>query len=431
MKAIRFRVRNFRNVDDSGWISLDRVTAFVGRNESGKTSLLKALHKFNPGTPEPYDARREFPRDRYTRDYVANGSRGGNWPVCSVDFEIPTELQADITDLLKPNEQSPNKVIVTRYYDGSFRFEYDSGLEYESLAPDPIVLGMDTFAKSAHRLKTLDVNQEEAIQAQRTELSRWATEWKNNLKGITDFRNDEGIDLLHSINREVENHSAPLTAEMVKALQEIIEQILTEAEEDTIIERVNEIIEQKLPVLIYFENYGVLDSAVWLPRFLEDLEQDASNSRVRTINAVFRHASLDPQTISKLGEKQADLRRRGENPEPEQIIQLQDDADERAIQLSSASIEISSKFSNWWKQRRHQIRYHVDGDYFRIWVTDDLRQDVEIELEARSKGFQWFFSFYLVFLVESEDGHKDAILLLDEPGLHPTCDCTAGIDLIL
>jgi predicted ATP-dependent endonuclease of OLD family len=43
---------------------------------------------------------------------------------------------------------------------------------------------------------------------------------------------------------------------------------------------------------------------------------------------------------------------------------------------------------------------------------------VRIELEGRSRGFQWFFSFYLVFLVESEEGHKDAILLLDEPGLH-------------
>ena len=43
---------------------------------------------------------------------------------------------------------------------------------------------------------------------------------------------------------------------------------------------------------------------------------------------------------------------------------------------------------------------------------------MEIELEARSKGFQWFFSFYLVFLVESEGGYKDTILLLDEPGLH-------------
>ena len=43
---------------------------------------------------------------------------------------------------------------------------------------------------------------------------------------------------------------------------------------------------------------------------------------------------------------------------------------------------------------------------------------MKIELEGRSKGFQWFFSFYLIFLVESEEGHKDAILLLDEPGLH-------------
>ena len=85
-------------------------------------------------------------------------------------------------------------------------------------------------------------------------------------------------------------------------------------------------------------------------------------------------------------------------------------------------MDISQRFSDWWHQRRHRIRYHADGDYFRIWVADDRRPHVEIELESRSKGFQWFFSFYLVFLAESELGHKDAILLLDEPGLnlHPT-----------
>ena len=47
LKILEFRVQNFRNIDDSGWIPLERVTAFVGRNESGKTALLKALHKFN------------------------------------------------------------------------------------------------------------------------------------------------------------------------------------------------------------------------------------------------------------------------------------------------------------------------------------------------------------------------------------------------
>ena len=102
MKAIRFRVQNFRNIDDSGWIELERVTAFVGRNESGKTALLKALHKFNPATPEPCDPQREFPRDRYTRDYVSRGSKGEDWPVCSIEFEIPEELRIKIDKLLNP-----------------------------------------------------------------------------------------------------------------------------------------------------------------------------------------------------------------------------------------------------------------------------------------------------------------------------------------
>ncbi len=69
LRATRFRVQNYRNIDDSDWVPLERVTALVGRNESGKTALLKALHKFNPASPEPYDAQREFPRDRYTRDF--------------------------------------------------------------------------------------------------------------------------------------------------------------------------------------------------------------------------------------------------------------------------------------------------------------------------------------------------------------------------
>ncbi|MGE3779908.1 MAG: ATP-dependent endonuclease [Pirellulaceae bacterium] len=79
---------------------------------------------------------------------------------------------------------------------------------------------------------------------------------------------------------------------------------------------------------------------------------------------------------------------------------------------------MTSRFADWWKQRRHKIRYDADGDFFRIWISDDRRPNVDIELEGRSRGFQWFFSFYLVFLVESDDGHRDAVLLLDEPGLH-------------
>ena len=57
------------------------------------------------------------------------------------------------------------------------------------------------------------------------------------------------------------------------------------------------------------------------------------------------------------------------------------------------------------------------GDYLRIWVSDDLDPS-PIELDQRSQGMQYFFSFYVIFLVEAKGAHADSILLLDEPGLH-------------
>ncbi len=419
MKAIRFRVQNFRNIDDSDWIELERITAFVGRNESGKTSLLKALHKFNSTTPEPYDAQREFPRDRYTRDYVANGSNGEDWPVCSVEFEIPEILRVEIAELLEEDEKSPEKVTATRYYDGSLKFEYASTIEEKPLAPEPVLNTLEAFASSGRRLEAPDPSQEEYTAEQRTELANWATGWKDKLKAIVNLRVGEGANLLTKLRTEVEHWSNPQTADMIEALQQVVEPVLDVAKKGPVIDQIDEKIKHNLPVLIYFENYGILDSAIWLPRFIEDLSRDPNDSRVRTINAMFKYVGLDSKEITALGEDlHREALRMGYPPESERIATTQRHKDERAIKLNSASIDISSKFSEWWSQRRHKIRYQADGDYFRIWIADDRRPDVEIELEARSKGFQWFFSFYLVFLVESEGGYKDTILLLDEPGLH-------------
>ena len=134
---------------------------------------------------------------------------------------------------------------------------------------------------------------------------------------------------------------------------------------------------------------------------------------------MFKHVQLTAQEISSLGREDAE-RAKAEGKEATAALIRRDQIRKelRSVKLNSASLDISRKFSQWFGQRRHKIRYQADGPYFRIWVSDDRRPDVDIELESRSKGFQWFFSFYLVFLVESDEGHKDAILLLDEPGLH-------------
>jgi predicted ATPase len=419
LKAVRFRVQNFRNIDDSDWIPLERVTNFVGRNESGKTTLLKAFHKFNPATPEPYDPQREFPRDRYTRDYVGHRSKGREWPVCSVAFALSDDVKTEIAALLGTGQKPPKEAILTRYYDGSLSYEYVPSLQEKPLSADPINKALSTFAAAARRLEAPAPDQEEATAAQRTALATWASGWQDKIKAVADLRNDEGAKLVGALRVEAEKKSSPQTADMVEALQEAITPILDVAKAGPVLARINALVEERIPVLIYFENYGILDSAVWLPRFLEDQKREPTNARVRTINAVFRHVGLDPKEIADLGTEEA---QKGNQPTADIIAKDQRRKEERAIRLNSASIDISARFSAWWSQRRHKIRYHADGDYFRIWIADDRRPDVEIELEARSKGFQWFFSFYLVFLVESEEGHKDAILLLDEPGmhLHPT-----------
>lgn len=423
MQAKQFRIQNFRNIDDSGWISLDRVTAFVGRNESGKTTLLKALHKFNPATDDPYDPMREFPRDRYVRDFVGTGPKGENWPVCSVAFAVCDELKTKIVDLLPSDLRPPAEVIATRYYDGSITFEYEPTLADLPLSPESILAGLKAFASGARRIPAPASEQEEATSQTRNALTQWATQWQEKFKNFTDLRNDSGAKVIASLKADSETKSSPQTADLIEALHKSVDPVLDAAKAGSFLPKLDELIEDALPVLIYFENYGVLDSAIYLPRFVDDLQRDSNNARVRTINAMFKHVALNVKEIADLGTEDARVERQsGQQPNADTVTKDQRRKEERAIRLNSASNDISTRFSDWWSQRRHKIRYHADGDYFRIWVADDRRPDVEIELEARSKGFQWFFSFYLVFLVESAEGHKDAILLLDEPGmnLHPT-----------
>ena len=412
--AKKFQVLNYRNIDDSGWIPLERVTAFVGRNESGKTALLKALHKFNPAIEEPYNAQREFPRDRFTAEYRDDE----NWPVCRVKFELSDEFREELGDLLNGAEV-PQKAVLTRSYDGRLEIKYDTEVPDDPVDPEELTTVLDVFAKGARRLAATVGDQEQAMPPLRTKLANWADRKKDAVGKLQNLRTQKGVRLLDRVRREANAHTQPATADLVEVILEKVDELRVRAKTAPLLPQLDEAIESELPVFIYFENYGILDSAVYLPRFLEDLERLPDEARIRTINAMFKHVGLDAQDIAELGQEEAaEARQAKQKVTPAMIKSDQKRKELRAVKVNSASLDITKRFSEWFRQRRHNIRYDVDGDYFRIWVSDDRRPGVEIELESRSKGFQWFFSFYLVFLVESKEGHEDAILLLDEPGLH-------------
>ena len=64
MKLINFRVTNFRNIEDSGVVTLEQVLCLVGKNESGKTAMIEALCGLNPHstTPVSFERERDYPR---------------------------------------------------------------------------------------------------------------------------------------------------------------------------------------------------------------------------------------------------------------------------------------------------------------------------------------------------------------------------------
>src|SRR5690349_20948204 len=116
MKLVKFRVTNFRSVVDSGWITVDEVTALIGTNESGKTNLLLPLWKLKPAKDGEINLLNDAPRKRYNE--VKNLEEK---PVfIEAHFEIPAPLRQELMKLTKATEEDLSIASVQRKYDGRY-----------------------------------------------------------------------------------------------------------------------------------------------------------------------------------------------------------------------------------------------------------------------------------------------------------------------
>jgi len=172
---------------------------------------------------------------------------------------------------------------------------------------------------------------------------------------------------------------------------------------------------ERLPVFIYFEDYGRLRTRINLQTYLahkanpQSLPSD-ERALFRTQTALFEWTKLEPAELHSLGvPKQA-------NETQEQVERRKA---ERSRLLESASYRATGAWIEWWDPRTsaHTLIIEADGDDLELRIADDVNP-WKIPFSDRARGFQWFFSFYLTFLIESEKAHRGAILLLDEPGLH-------------
>ena len=90
------------------------------------------------------------------------------------------------------------------------------------------------------------------------------------------------------------------------------------------------------------------------------------------------------------------------------------DSQRRKIILRRHSAEISGSFQDYWKQNKLDLVTELDGQKLNFGIKES-QDTILFKPEQRSKGFQWFLSFYLRLNAERS---KTNIILIDEPGLY-------------
>lgn len=111
------------------------------------------------------------------------------------------------------------------------------------------------------------------------------------------------------------------------------------------------------------------------------------------------------------------LKMSGLNLEEEVQKGAGEDKMQRNLDMDDAGNTLTSLIANNWRQQKYCVEFRADGQHFNTYVKDEKDRAL-IPLEDRSKGFQWFFSFDMRFMYETDGQFKNAIILLDEPGLH-------------
>jgi energy-coupling factor transporter ATP-binding protein EcfA2 len=416
MRLIKFKVQDFRSVTDSGWVEAEQVTALIGVNESGKTNLLLPLWKLNPAREGEIKPTSDYPKAKY----AAVRENPKHFWFIHAHFTTD-ELVDELVALTNLDKSVLGVVYVAKNFAGQIWINFPNHTRPAFIPLSELQQLLETASLEISAMAQLAKEGilKESILASLNRIKSSITEdEKNDVDSIAT--------MIGTLKAELPEATAA-TSSIVPRFNLLLETLVTfeqrlKAPLPAEAEGVRELILKNLPKFVFYSNYGNLDSEIYLPHVVENLKRTDLGAReaakARTLRVLFSFVRLKPEEILELGKDFPTTPQRA--PTQDEIDAIATKKRERTILLHSAGTDLTKSFRNWWKQGDYTFEFQADGDHFRIWVTDSRRPE-KVELEDRSSGLQWFLSFYLIFLVESRGDHRDAILLLDEPGLslHP------------
>lgn len=168
MKLTKIHVKKYQSIKDSNEFDVSDITCLVGKNEAGKTSILKALYKLNPiiSIDSKFDDTDDYPRSE-VEDYKHDVSSGKKpQRVVYATFELEDEEIEELIEELGENALNTKILELSKGYDNVLYFSiscnenevYNFLIQNAQLPPDALkgLKSLSGFNKASEYLKTIE-----------------------------------------------------------------------------------------------------------------------------------------------------------------------------------------------------------------------------------------------------------------------------------
>ena len=392
MRLREFRVQAFRCIHDSGEVGVGDLAAFVGRNESGKTTILQALTLLN-----------------------------------KEESVSELDLCDEMTDRLKSE---------IRVVDGNFDLNHDETEIIREKFPGLELKKLKIFRTNKNPEIQYDFGDIKIDEKEEENLEQWQVITQNVSNFIESIPNyiSKKLDIdfftgsmpsdkkliqiqLDELDANVQNiatEEQQVLSEWEQAYLSIIKNIKNISMDDTKIDSLKKFIGDNLhPRFVYFSDYKKILGNINLSEYVKETENAASAGieyiegfdRAETVRNLLYLAELDIEQLEKMKNS------------PSKLIKF----------LSAASKNLTQRLNPSWKGEAINVELRLNPGNILSVVLSDVHTDGTITntglLNRRAEGFKWTFSFIVNFAAETQKAElKEAILLLDEPArnLHPT-----------
>ena len=392
MRLRRFRIRAFRCIHDSGDVTVGDLAAFVGRNESGKTTILQGLILLNRDEiVSELDLCDEMVEELKSEIKVAEGVFELNEHEREFVKEKFPSLDIKRLKIFRTNK---NPEIQYDFEDGKIGEEQNTNLRsWQSITSD-LQNFIDTIPNHIQERLDTDFFQLRSPPKTIGGFKKDLQIFDENIKSVASEEEEVVSEWNELYPKILENSDGFLNTSERLELEEFIKDNLH-------------------PRIVYFSDYKKILGNINLQDYLHGVKSSTSGNveyveefdRVETVRNLFYLAELE---LDKLEEYQNS---------PSKLIKL----------LNQASKKLTSRLNPAWKGEPIHVELRFNPGNIMSVIISDVHRDGTITntglLNRRAEGFKWTFSFIINFAAETQRSElKEAILLLDEPArnLHPT-----------